>query len=105
MGSWAVGSGRKRRSPEPFLPDCRLPANPRPYRGGKAARAIICFLLMCGRFAVRGVLRSGGPRDQERFQERMLMAAAKAWKFQPALRNGQPVRYRIRIPIILSDKP
>jgi hypothetical protein len=40
-----------------------------------------------------------------RFQERMLMAAAKAWKFRPAMRNGQPVRYRMRIAIIISDKP
>jgi hypothetical protein len=40
-----------------------------------------------------------------RFQERMLMAAAKAWRFRPALRNGQPVRYRMRIAIILTDKP
>ena len=39
-----------------------------------------------------------------RFQERMLMAAAKAWLFRPAKRNGQPVRYRLRIAIILSDK-
>jgi hypothetical protein len=40
-----------------------------------------------------------------RFQERMLMAAAKAWTFRPAMRDGQPVRYRLRIAIILSDKP
>jgi hypothetical protein len=40
-----------------------------------------------------------------RFQERMLMAAAKAWTFRPALRNGEPVRYRLRMAIILSDKP
>jgi hypothetical protein len=39
-----------------------------------------------------------------RFQERMLMAAAKAWTFSPAVRNGQPVRYRLRIAIILTDK-
>jgi hypothetical protein len=40
-----------------------------------------------------------------RFQERMLMAAAKAWQFRPAMRNGLPVRYRMRIAIILTDKP
>jgi hypothetical protein len=40
-----------------------------------------------------------------RFQERMLMAAAKAWTFKPAMRDGHPVRYRLRIAIILSDKP
>jgi len=40
-----------------------------------------------------------------RFQERMLMAAAKAWTFKPAMRDGRPVRYRLRIAIILSDKP
>jgi len=39
-----------------------------------------------------------------RFEERMLLAAAKAWTFKPAMRNGVPVRYRIFIPIILKDK-
>jgi len=41
----------------------------------------------------------------QRFQERMLMAAAKAWTFKPATRYGQPVRYRMRIAIILPGQP
>jgi TonB family protein len=36
-----------------------------------------------------------------RFQERMLVAAAKAWQFQPATRDGRPVRYRTRIRVTL----
>lgn len=35
----------------------------------------------------------------DRLQDRMMVSAVKAWKFRPAERNGQPVRYRIRIPI------
>jgi hypothetical protein len=38
-----------------------------------------------------------------RYQDRILVAAAKAWKFEPALLNGTPVKYRILIPIILPD--
>ena len=36
-----------------------------------------------------------------RYEERMLMAAAKAWKFRPAEINGRPVKYRLRVPITL----
>jgi TonB family protein len=36
-----------------------------------------------------------------RYQERMLVAAAKTWQFQPATRDGRPVRFRIRIRVTL----
>ena len=36
-----------------------------------------------------------------RFQERMLVAAAKTWQFQPAMRDGRPVRFRTRIRVTL----
>lgn len=34
-----------------------------------------------------------------RLQDRMMVSAAKAWRFRPAERDGRPVRYRLRIPI------
>ena len=37
-----------------------------------------------------------------RYEERMLMSAAKAWKFRPARLNGEPVRYRMQVPITLT---
>jgi hypothetical protein len=36
-----------------------------------------------------------------RFQERMLVAAAKAWLFQPATKDGRTVRFRARIRVTL----
>lgn len=34
-----------------------------------------------------------------RHQERMMISAAKTWRFSPAVRDGKPVRYRLRMPI------
>ncbi|MEZ5292652.1 MAG: hypothetical protein R2745_16340 [Vicinamibacterales bacterium] len=36
---------------------------------------------------------------QTLYRHRMLLAAAKAWQFEPALRNGAPVRYVMRVPL------
>jgi hypothetical protein len=33
------------------------------------------------------------------YRHRMLVAAAKAWQFTPASRDGRPVRYRLRVPL------
>ena len=38
------------------------------------------------------------PRSN-RFQDRMMVSAAKTWRFAPARRYGQPVRYRLEMPI------
>jgi hypothetical protein len=35
----------------------------------------------------------------------MLVAAAKAWKFRPALFDGRPVKYRMRVAITLDGPP
>jgi len=36
---------------------------------------------------------------QTLYRHRMLLAAAKAWQFEPARLNGQPVRYMMRVPL------
>jgi protein TonB len=37
--------------------------------------------------------------QSDRLQDRMMVSAAKAWRFRPAEKDGKPVRYRMRIPI------
>jgi outer membrane biosynthesis protein TonB len=34
-----------------------------------------------------------------RYQDRMMISASKTWRFDPARKDGSPVRYRLRIPI------
>ena len=38
-----------------------------------------------------------------RFHERMIVSAAKAWRYRPALRNGKPVRFRLLSSINLPE--
>jgi TonB family protein len=34
---------------------------------------------------------------ERRFYDSMILAAVKSWRFRPASRSGQPVRYRVQI--------
>lgn len=36
---------------------------------------------------------------ERRYYDAMMLAAVKAWVFRPAQRDGQPVRYRLRVPL------
>jgi hypothetical protein len=38
------------------------------------------------------------------FRERILVSAAKAWQFRPARLDGRPVRFRVQIPITISEE-
>lgn len=42
---------------------------------------------------------------QPRLEDRMMVSAAKAWRFQPATRAGQPVRYLLRLPTTAAPAP
>jgi hypothetical protein len=49
----------------------------------------------------RGEVESARLVTTGRFQERMIVAAAKTWKFSPAVKDGQPVKYRTRVRVTL----
>jgi tetratricopeptide (TPR) repeat protein len=65
--------------------------------------------------AVRGILevvtaRGGGVESAKLIKplsplyDRDLLAAAKQWKFRPAMKDGQPVRYRWQMEIVLTSQ-
>ena len=38
-----------------------------------------------------------------RYHERMIVSAVKAWRYSPALREGKPVRFRLTISVNLPE--
>jgi outer membrane biosynthesis protein TonB len=38
-----------------------------------------------------------------RYHERMVVSAAKAWRYRPARKDGKPVRYRLTVAINLPE--
>jgi tetratricopeptide (TPR) repeat protein len=51
----------------------------------------------------RGAVETSAMRESvNQFYDPVLVKAAKAWKFRPALRQGKPVRYRLMVEIVLQ---
>ena len=67
------------------------PTDPRTYSG-----VIEIVIDERGAVVSAGILQSVSP-----FYDRSLVAAAKRWQFRPALLNGQPVKYRKAVGIVL----
>jgi hypothetical protein len=38
-----------------------------------------------------------------RYHERMIVSAVKAWRFQPATKDGRPIRFRLTMTINLPE--
>jgi len=38
-----------------------------------------------------------------RYHERMIVSAAKAWRYLPATKNGEPVRFRMFLAVNLPE--
>jgi hypothetical protein len=69
------------------------PVIPEPAGPDAPADTIAVFELVVGRSgAVEQVHVISFPRH---FHDRMIVSHVKAWTFQPATRDGQPVRYRL----------
>jgi periplasmic protein TonB len=77
----------------PVLIYPQLPSDPQPAPPASAPH----FELLVNE---RGEVDQVRLRTSEvRFQDRMMVSAAKAWRFRPATKDGKPVRYRVRVPI------
>ncbi len=77
----------------PFLPPPPPPGMP------ESDMAVLDVLI-----DARGMVESAhlaSPRNQ--FRARWFVSAAKAWRFQPATKDGQPVKYLKRVLIAESD--
>lgn len=74
---------------------------PPPPENAPSERVIILHVLVDERGAVESahVLST-----RNHYRDRWWVVAAKAWRFQPATRDGQPVRYLRRVPIF-DDLP
>ncbi len=75
----------------PYLPSLSQPDAER------KARSVLAVLVDDrGRVEQVRILRT---TPERRYYDAMLLPAVKAWVFKPATRNGQPVRYRLLIPL------
>ena len=70
-----------------------------PPQGVAAERLTEVEILISDRGEVVAAKAVSGPRS---YFDGMVLSAVKAWKFQPATRNGLPVAYRLRVFLLVS---
>ncbi|MGH9371152.1 MAG: hypothetical protein ACRD15_06440, partial [Vicinamibacterales bacterium] len=74
----------------------KLPDNP-PYAVPPNRVGMLDLVVSIGGQVERVRLRA--TTAERRYRDYMMLAAAKAWLFEPARKDGTPVRYRIEIPL------
>jgi TonB family protein len=79
-------------------PSLARPQLPTTQTGNDALDQLSEFELLISRTGRVEQVRLISPGN--RLNDRMLIAAAKAWQFHPAMKDGQPVRYRYHIRIV-----
>ncbi|MGQ0732325.1 MAG: energy transducer TonB [Acidobacteriota bacterium] len=79
---------------EPVLIYPQLPATPRMAAPPGERGELELLVLEDGTVAEARLIPAS-----TRVQDAMLVSAAKAWRFEPAQRDGRPVMYRFRVPI------
>ena len=72
---------------------------PRAQRPVPVERSGILFIVVDERGGVESAILT---EPLERTYDSQVLAAARTWTYQPAMRNGAPVKYRKRIQVTLS---
>ena len=96
IGPLPVFDGRDVEVTPPRMQRVRLRRASGPFSYGTSNEAGLVELVVSASGDVESAKFVTNPLN---VHQSMLLSAVKAWRFRPALRNGQATRYRLRVPI------